>query len=267
MSKLTIPQLCTRIKSTARKGDKATADADKVERQRERSLAEAEKYYIACGHDLIALREACTVQRGATKKRYGNFEKTATTKCGLGRDRVFRYIAMAEGTKSLADVRETFRAKKQRSRARALEHVRDNIGPGGIIIGTSLDKPQEIKALAELPKSKRDALIGRAIQGEKVSAANPTKSVKPFSADNGRTELTNLHAWLAGSILPKIKLRLEQTVPVAVKKKNFTVSGRDFLIDTFTDFTRTFEKYRQMLDDVKLAEEPSNVVKLHRARK
>lgn len=58
------------------------------------------------------------------------------------------------------------------------------------VVGTSLDKGEELDALAKLPKDKQDELIDRAEKGEKVSAKTEVKKVARAEKEQALAEKT-----------------------------------------------------------------------------
>lgn len=58
------------------------------------------------------------------------------------------------------------------------------------VVGTSLDKGEELDALAKLPKEKQDELIDRAEKGEKVSAKTEVKKVARAEKEQALAEKT-----------------------------------------------------------------------------
>jgi len=141
MSKQSLARLCARIKINAGKGHRDTADAkrsetnlEKLARQQAKALADAERHYIACGRDLIALREQLVQQTGNEKRV--DFRRYVKAHCGMDHTTAYGYIRMAERKRSLADQRADNRARKTLSRRRNREagvtgegHARNNNVP------------------------------------------------------------------------------------------------------------------------------------------
>jgi len=121
MSKQSLARLCARIKINAGKGDRATADAkrsetnlEKLARQQAKALADAERHYIACGRDLIALREQLAQQTGNEKRV--DFKRYVKAHCGMGHDKAYMCIRFAERRLSLQAHRTHKSVSKQRQR-------------------------------------------------------------------------------------------------------------------------------------------------------
>jgi len=90
MSTLSEDQLVKRIRAHMEKGDQAKQTSDRAGKK-------AEDHYKAAGIHLKALRD------GSPSK--AAWEKLIKSKCGIGTSRAYDLIAIAEGKKTVADVR------------------------------------------------------------------------------------------------------------------------------------------------------------------
>jgi N6-adenosine-specific RNA methylase IME4/uncharacterized ParB-like nuclease family protein len=116
-----------------------------------------------------AERSAHQVARKAVYERL-HPETKATSAGGPGRAKTRRQVG-DESTPADRYTKETAEKTGRSERNVQREAKRGKEIPNVIaLVGTSLDKGEELDALAKLPEGKRDELIARAIAGEKVSA-------------------------------------------------------------------------------------------------
>jgi hypothetical protein len=95
VAELTDDQLIDTIKAHVEKGDKARN--------------KAEQHYASAGLYLKALREASPSKAA--------WETVVKSKCGLGATRAYDFIAIAEGRKTISDIRLSANERKKRHRA------------------------------------------------------------------------------------------------------------------------------------------------------
>jgi hypothetical protein len=104
-SQLPVPALCKSIKALVAKGDHAAT--------------KAEQFYIAAGKHLVELKARCPKE----------WEKLANEKIGIGRSRAYEYIQLADGKKSLADLRASDKAENDRRQAKIKSTLRGQAKP------------------------------------------------------------------------------------------------------------------------------------------
>ena len=104
------------IKAFVQKGDEAKTRADKA-------ADKAQQFYAAAGLHLKALREG---------KSKAAWEKLIKNKCDLGTSRAYELIAIADGRKTVADVRLAG-AKRAARHAAAHKAARDGAGSGSSV--------------------------------------------------------------------------------------------------------------------------------------
>lgn len=210
---LTIPKLCSKIKSSAQRGD--------------HSVSDAEKYYKQCGLDLIELKRRC---------KYGDFKATVKDKCKLSYASAWRYMVIAKGKLSLADL-------QARNRVSNRAHYKHTEKQPDV-----LKQPGRINVPVE---PEREPVPQRAAH----------KHVKPFSSANGRTLLVNLDAWLCSAIQSKLEERFNEVLNEARKSKSLNHEERHVLADTINRLRAYMSRFIEELDKIDIGPDPDAHIK------
>jgi ParB-like nuclease domain len=119
------------------------------------------------------------------------------------------------------------------------------------IVGTSLDKPSEITALAAMDEQERQQIIERAVAGETVSALKPERMSK-------ESKTTPSSAYKLGSGLAAVPTAVLQNKlnRVVQRRADLPAKERGFLADALRAVAKRFE---QVADKIDIDEPPEMI--------
>jgi DNA-binding transcriptional MocR family regulator len=104
--------------------------------------------------------------------------------------------------------------------------------------------------------------------GKMYPAKKKRKGVRPFTKDNGRTEMVNLACWF-DMMRAKLKERFDRVLKQAAKDKKFSEHTRDTMVDDINYLKQDLDRWIAQLDAIQLPEEKeeTNVIPLRKHRR
>ena len=109
------------------------------------------------------------------------------------------------------------------------------------IVGTSLDTPSEITALAAMDEQERAQIIERAVAGETVSAVKPERTSEPKTTPSFGMLADKLACGLAAVPTPVLQKKLNEVVQC---RADLPAKERRFLADALRAVAKRFEPPR-----------------------
>ena len=113
------------------------------------------------------------------------------------------------------------------------------------IVGTSLDTPSEITALAAMDEQERAQIIERAVAGETVSAAKPERMSEPKTTLSFGMLADKLACGLAAVPTPVLQKKLNEVVQC---RADLPAKERRFLADALRAVAKRFEQIADKID-------------------
>jgi hypothetical protein len=114
------------------------------------------------------------------------------------------------------------------------------------IVGTSLDTPSEITALAAMDEQERAQIIERAVAGETVSAVKPERMSEPKTTPSFGMFAYKLACGLAAVPTPVLQNKLNQVVQC---RADLPAKERRFLTDALRAVAKRFEQIADKIDN------------------